>query len=186
MGTHPIFESDFDCLTENNRNDRKKEKMEERSNFKMPRRTFRLLTLNGVTTVAVHDHLTLLDAISKCNRLRDIDVTAARVIQPATGVIGNLEDQCALYADALLMLRTDDASYIAATQQHAFNRRLKLKAHCSECDSGPLWLRRLNHCRLCLIRVCARCRKRGAFPPCTASADHHRHFVEFNAARFRG
>ena len=33
---------------------------DERKNFKMPHRTFRVLTLNGVTTVAVNDNCKLL------------------------------------------------------------------------------------------------------------------------------
>ena len=51
-------------------------------------------------------------------------------------------------------------SYLAHTSQHSFNKRMQFKQRCHTC-STPQWLRRLNYCTECALKVCPRCTKSG-------------------------
>lgn len=56
--------------------------------------------------------VTLLEAVSKCNRLRDIDFSRVSLIQPNTGVYVNMDENCSNFTNALLLLQTDDTRLV--------------------------------------------------------------------------
>ena len=141
--------------------------IEQRRNFKKPERTLQVLTLNGTTTIAANDEL-ILTSLKRSNRLRDIDIENIALIQPKTGSFVNLNSLCYLYANEVLVLQTDDKSYINATSQHAFTTKLTLhKTKCHQCESKQR-MGRFYHCEECSTVMCARCVKEGSLPQCSS------------------
>ncbi|CBY08389.1 unnamed protein product [Oikopleura dioica] len=158
--------------------------LNQRRNFGMPRRTFQVLTLNGITTVAVHDDVSVGDTLKKCNRLRGVDFEKVNIIEPTTGKYIDLEDDSSLFVNCLLLFQSEDSSYLAKTDQHNFRRKIETRhKNCHQCQAS-MWFRRSWHCRSCGVLVCKHCRKSGAVEKCHHSQGVQQSFAS-HFSRFR-
>jgi len=156
----------------------------ERKKFQVPNQTFRVLTLNGVTTVAAYENETLHTSLSRCNRLRDVDLAAVSLIEPSSGAYVELNELSSKFNSSILILQTDDSSYKKSTNQHSFSRKIQVqKMKCSQCNASQ-WFRRPKYCRECMITICSRCCKSGNIPQCSTITSHHQHFAT-NVSRFK-
>lgn len=155
-----------------------------RKQFAMPRRTFQVLTLNGVTTVAAVDHVTLNDSLRKCNRLRGVDFSLVSLIEPTTGRYVELSEESSLYSNCLLILQSNDLSYQAQTEQHDFRRRIQTRQRRCQSCSTSIWLRRPWLCQVCDLLVCSQCRKSVQLRQCDHVSHHHQHFAS-SISRFK-
>ena len=58
-----------------------------------------------------------------------------------------MEMPSATYANTILILQTDDKSYIQSTSQHSFNSKVQLhRKTCAQCAETS-WLKRFHYCR---------------------------------------
>ena len=91
---------------------------------------------------------TLHTSLSRCNRLRDVDLAAVSLIEPSSGAYVELNELSSKFNSSILILQTDDSSYKKSTNQHSFSRKIQVqKMKCSQCKASQ-WFRRPKYCRL--------------------------------------
>ena len=90
---------------------------------------------------------TLHTSLSRCNRLRDVDLAAVSLIEPSSGAYVELNELSSKFNSSILILQTDDSSYKKSTNQHSFSRKIQVqKMKCSQCNASQ-WFRRPKFCR---------------------------------------
>ena len=160
--------------------------IQQRRAFTMPANTFRVLTLNGITTIAAIKSQTVSHSLARCNRLRGIDLGRVTLIEPVTGTFVDLELPSSSCANMTLIMQTDDNAYIQAASQHAFESKLQLnKTTCDQCRHA-FWARRFHHCRTCSTQVCSKCTKRGNITQCSSTTHSQLDFMPKHLIRKTG